>query len=230
MIDWIPLIYDLCVVGLVVYFVSISAHRGFVRTVIEFIGYFLSLMAANYGAKFFSSAIFEKLLRPTVLDTVAKKLTEAGITDIASDVQTILAKVPDMLEDFLAKYGVKEDVLGNFKALANPSQPLPEAITDHVVGPIVVSVVELILFLILISLCFFLVRKFSWTLGGLRKIPIIGPANTILGGVVGALEGLLTVALIANLLNLIITATAGGFQYLNSGIIDQTVLFRRFLL
>lgn len=230
MIDWIPLVYDICVVALVVYFISISAHRGFVRTVIEFIGYFISLMAANFGAKMFSATIFEKLLRPTVLDTVGKKLTEAGITDIAADVQTVLAQVPDMLEDFLRKFGVQEDVLGNFKALANPSQPLPEAITDHVVGPIVISVVELILFVILISLCFFLVRRISRTLGVLRRIPIVGPANTILGGVVGGLEGLLTVVLIANLLNLIIAATAGGFAYLNSGIIDQTVLFRRFLI
>ena len=59
------------------------------------------------------------------------------------------------------------------------TQPLPEAITDHVVAPLVISIVQLILVIVLMSICLFLVRKFAWTLSGLRRIPIIGPANTL---------------------------------------------------
>ena len=223
MTEWIPLLYDLCVVILVIYFISISARRGFVRTVIEFIGYLISFFIANLGANAFSTVIFNNFLRPSVVETVGNKLTEAGITDIAADVQTVLSQVPDALEKFLDTFGSGTDMLAELEALSNSTQPLPEAITDHVVAPLVISIVQM-------SICLFLVRKFAWTLSGLRRIPIIGPANTLLGGVVGAFEGLLTVVLIANLLSLIIAATAGGFAYLNNDIMEQTVLLRRFLI
>ena len=230
MTEWIPLLYDLCVVILVIYFISISARRGFVRTVIEFIGYLISFFIANLGANAFSTVIFNNFLRPSVVETVGNKLTEAGITDIAADVQTVLSQVPDALEKFLDTFGSGTDMLAELESLSNSTQPLPEAITDHVVAPLVISIVQLILFIVLMSICLFLVRKFAWTLSGLRRIPIIGPANTLLGGVVGAFEGLLTVVLIANLLSLIIAATAGGFAYLNNDIMEQTVLLRRFLI
>ena len=60
-------------------------------------------------------------------------------------------------------------------------------------------------------------------------IPIVGPLNSVLGGCVGAVEGVLYLYLMVAIASLVLALTGDSIPYLNRQTLESTWILRLFL-
>ncbi len=75
----------------------------------------------------------------------------------------------------------------------------------------------------------FLTRTVARCFTGLRHVPIVGPLNSVLGGCVGAIEGVLYLYLIVAVVSLILALSGDSIPYLNRQTLENTWFLRLFL-
>lgn len=103
-----------------------------------------------------------------------------------------------------------------------------EDICNVVVRPLAINVIKLILFI----LVYMIVRVAVGLVGKLLKcvnsIPIAGTANKLFGGIVGFVQGTVTVFLIALIMKVIISISSAEMLFINTETINKTHIFRIF--
>ena len=82
----------------------------------------------------------------------------------------------------------------------------------------------------LFTVLMLLVNTIAGLLKSVNFLPVIGSLNEILGGVLGAAQGLLYVFVFASLLWFIVSATGDGMGIISNSEIEKTFLFRWFYL
>lgn len=103
-----------------------------------------------------------------------------------------------------------------------------EAVVDRIIKPQVLSIVQTIAFIAIFIIASGLLGAAAHLLKVVNRIPIIGGANAVLGGVTGLLEALLSIMIICLVTRLIISLSDGGIILLNSEAINSTYIFRYF--
>ena len=127
----------------------------------------------------------------------------------------VIGELPRVLSNSLSFQ--LDQVTSRFETeLATGAMDLTESFTDLILGPTVVGLMQIILFLILFSFLLFLVHVLSGLLRELRHLPVIGPANSFLGGMVGFVEAILLVFAFTTVLHLIFTLTNDSIPWLCS--------------
>lgn len=62
---------------------------------------------------------------------------------------------------------------------------------------------------------------------GVDRIPVLGPVNAALGALLGVVQAGVVIYLLALAVEVVISLTADRLEWLNTGIVDATILFRR---
>ena len=99
-------------------------------------------------------------------------------------------------------------------------------IADQMLYPIIYTLLQALFFLLLFFAIMVIVRSLSKVFRGVRHIPLIGPVNSLLGGVLGLVQAAVVILIVVMALNLIIGVTGDGIPYLNNEAISKTYLFR----
>lgn len=83
-----------------------------------------------------------------------------------------------------------------------------------------------LLFFVIFGAAMTIVRRLSRASSAVKKIPLVGTANTVLGGAAGLIEAGLYIALITALLRIIIGLSGNIIPFVNTETIDNTVFYR----
>lgn len=83
-----------------------------------------------------------------------------------------------------------------------------------------------LLFFVIFGAAMTIVRRLSRASSAVKKIPLVGTANTVLGGAAGLIEAGLYIALITALLRIIIGLSGNIIPFVNTQTIDNTVFYR----
>ena len=94
------------------------------------------------------------------------------------------------------------------------------------IGPVVLFLTTAILFLLLLILLGFLVRYLARLFRFVNDIPLLGPINCILGGVVGLIRGFLVLFVLAVFVDFLCSITNNSWEVLNQSIIQRTFLYQ----
>ena len=65
-------ILDLIVIAIIIVFALISAKKGFVRTIIEIVGFVLVILFANNVSPVLSNVTYDKLIEPAIIESIEK--------------------------------------------------------------------------------------------------------------------------------------------------------------
>lgn len=225
MLEYLPYLYDLAAVVLLLSYIMVSARRGFASTMITFIGYVVALASAKFLSTLMAPAIFDMTLRDGLVTKVQSALTDSpqGI-ELAGMVAGALEALPSYVAGLLDIGGYNAD--GLLAMLVDYPQKAATTLVDEVVAPVVIGLISTVLFFVLFSAIMLVVHSLARFFYGVRSIPVVGPINSLLGGAVGLLTGAICLCVVLVLLEFVLMFTGDALEFFNQDVLDQTYTYR----
>lgn len=220
-------ILDLLIVGIIVLMMWQCARRGFVRTVIELIGYILSLVLAFTLSSVLANFVYKTFLRAALIKTVEGQLTAAASGNVGGAVTGIFDNLPGVVSNAAAGFGVsRESVAQQIEAkISQGAAEAAPAITDFIAQKILVSLLSMIFLFILFIAFMFIVRILAKIINKAFSIPVLGTANRLLGAGIGIFKGLVLVIVLTTVISLILPLTRDGIWFITPEAVDKSLLF-----
>lgn len=159
---------------------------------------------------------------------ISEQIVSSGSADgFLQTLAAVLESIPSYLRNALEFAGLPADL--TLPSIADSTEQLAASIVEQTIGPTCIALFSTIFFLLFFSLFMFLTRIVARCFTGLRHIPIVGPLNSVLGGCVGAVEGVLYLYLMVAIASLVLALTGDSIPYLNRQTLESTWILRLFL-
>lgn len=222
---------DAITVVVIAIFAVASYRKGFLNTIVVLLGSIGAVVASLTYSQPIAELVYKNYLYDKVAAMVAEHLDEFT----AMDMQAFAVGMQELAEELPAflSLAIKSE-LGRYaeqwyqQILSGGSATITAAIANTIVAPIAIGLLRVIVFFVLFSVLMLLVKTVAKLLRTVNYLPLIGTLNVLLGGVLGALQGMLYMFVISAVLWFVLLASGGEFGPVTSDIIDQTILFRYF--
>lgn len=219
----ISILLDVILVVLLCYCAYAGYKGGFLKTIVKFVGYISAVLIAFIGSRLLSTFLCE-MSRDFLLNFSIKHLGDVQNGTPAQAVEKMYASMPKFITNAARFFfGSSEDIT---QKLAEGSQSAAEGITDLILMPIVEILLQTILFLIILGICMFLVRRIVKASSIIRRIPLLGSVNALFGGVLGLAQGALIIIILVGILNFAVAVTGWDQTWFTPEMIEKTYLFR----
>lgn len=203
-----PYIIDIIFILILAVVVITSVKKGFIVSLFELVGTIASFVAARLLSDSLAQPVFEKFVSPGAEKLLAQNLGDVATTDYGAQIEGAINSIPDFFASILSLMGIEKEALIEKVASSEfASGSLLDSLMESVVTPLGTAVVQFILFAVLVALITLVLRVLVRLLDKIiKKIPAIKQMNSALGGVVGAIRGVLIIVIISLLL-----AVGAGF-------------------
>lgn len=214
-------VLDLIVLAIIAVFALLSAKKGFVRTIIEIVGFVLVILLANNLSPQISDYTYDKLVEPAIVSSVENMQVGENITNLSVD------NMPSFVGKIL---GSNFDISG-FESIINENinNGVKSAVTSAsqtVVKPIVTGIFDLVFTLIITVILLAVVNIVAKLVNKLFSFSLVGKANKILGAILGIIKGVAISAIICTIISLIVPLTKEGFLIFTQSNIDSSLIFK----
>ncbi|MBR6608599.1 MAG: CvpA family protein [Oscillospiraceae bacterium] len=191
---------------------------GFFTSVIRLIGNLGSLFGAWYVASTYSQPIFDSLLRNSLITRSYSYLQQtARNIDIETALSSVIGKWP---QEFVNT--ILQKTQDSLSVLLSPDMDSAVFLVDQFIAPIVVACISVVIFIVLFIairvVCALLAKMFKTV----NKVPILGFANRLAGGLSGFVIGGVNIILLSFLFSIIVIITGDSLSWLNSQVISQS--------
>ena len=203
-------LYDLLFVVVLILTASSGWRRGFVSSLMLLIGGVAGIFGAVLVARTAGPVIYNDYVGASIAEKVSATLAESG-GDAAAAVQS-LTFLPESIRQTLV------DTMTEITGEATPH-------VIEVLEPIVLPLIQVILFLVVCVAVRWLFRALAWALRGCKSIPLVGSLNRLLGLVLGALTGVLNCWLLSLGLWLAGMLANGQVEFLRSSVMGQSLIY-----
>ncbi|MCD8106638.1 MAG: CvpA family protein [Oscillospiraceae bacterium] len=200
-----------------------------------------ALTDGDYGTTVSDSEIGDLISEASdFFNELAETLRENGSQDsattiatgvessVTSEIESILFSdyIINALETLGAATGDMSEVVTVF--LTGSAEETAATAEEEIVRPIIELALKIVVFLVLLFILRLVINPVSNLFKFANKIPVIGPLNVLLGAVLGAVEGLITVYGLALLIRLVVNVSGDSLIFLNTDTIELTYIFRYF--
>lgn len=203
-------LYDLLFVVVLILTASSGWRRGFLSSLMLLIGGVAGIFGAVLVARTAGPVIYNDYVGASIAEKVSAALAESG-GDAAAAVQS-LTFLPESIRQTLV------DTMTEITGEATPH-------VIEVLEPIVLPLIQVILFLVVCVAVRWLFRALAWALRGCNSIPLVGSLNRLLGLVLGALTGVLNCWLLSLGLWLAGMLANGQVEFLRSSVMEQSFIY-----
>ncbi len=216
------LILDGAVVLVMLIFIGIGIHRGAVRTVVEFAGFFAALIAAAVISNAVTVPLYEAWVRPAVLETMGNALT-----DIATGSADPLTALTEKMPEFVVRYFENSSLEQNLsQALTAGAADGAQLLTDNVVAPVVQLLIRVLVAVVTFVVVLWLSRLIAGAADLVAKLPVLHQLNQGLGAVCGAAKGLIVVFVAVALIMALLPFLPEN-EFLTAGNIEESMIFQK---
>ena len=216
-----------------------SWRRGFVASFIRLVGTAAGFLLASFLSGPVSERLYGSLLEERVEQYVGDTLLAPGspLLEALAGLDQAGSAAIQAVSGFLAQQGLDfyspqdagqmgTDILD--RITQGGSDPAA-AITQVAVTPLVMTVLETAIFFLLLFLTGILVRMAVRVGLGVNRIPLVGGMNRLAGLLCGAVYALLVGYVVSMGLLLLAGLGKNQWDHLNSDVLQETFLIRRFL-
>ncbi len=215
---------------IVALFIFLGVRRGAARSLLMLAASAGAAVLAYWLAPWLARAIYDNSIHDTVLRNLEKLLSEHG-ADYAA--RHSMEALPDgargLAGFFCGIFGASSsDVQGRLVISSDHTEQAAQAM-EKPLGDLITVLISALLMVVLFTVFAIALRLLARVVLGFFEIPVIRQLNHILGGVLGALEGLLAVFLLANLLCLLISYSNPQLmenKTVFGGVFNALLLFR----
>ena len=221
------IILDLIVLAIIVITVLMSAKRGFVRTLIELLGFIAAVFISFTISTPLANSTYDKIIEPSILSTVTSTVDTAADNSAAAAVDSFWNEIPGWIKGGIEKAGIsKESLDGSITAnIGNGVQSAVESTSQNVIKPAVTSTLALIYQVISLIVLMALVKPLAKLINKLFSFSVIGTANRVLGGVVGVPKGVIYAVAFCLLITLAVSFTQNGFLIFTGEAMKKSLFF-----
>lgn len=215
------IILDLIVVAIIAVMVFISAKHGFVRTLIEVVGFVAALFVAFTFSTPIANVTYDKIIAPAVVTAVEGAANDA--TQSAAD--AVMTKVPSFISNNAESFGLSSEQLSQKISDGVNISETAANISDNLIKPIAVKVLGLVISTIMIVVLLFVVNTLAKLLNKVFSFSLVGKLNRTLGGVVGFFKGILIATVFCMIVGVIVSFTNNGFLIFTRESIEASTIF-----
>lgn len=217
-------ILDILLLAVFALTIIVCAQRGFVRTVLSMLSVLLALALAVALSRASAPILYDAFVEQPATQLVEKQIDET--IDIDGTKQQAIAVIEDLplgLRELAAAIGVDFDALMreiNEKNVA--SSNIAHRLTEGIVKPIALPILQTLSFFAYYIVLSLLLRLAIRLLDKFTRLPVLKSANKLLGGLLGAVKGILYLILICTVLRLL--ASFAAESTLAQAVTDSTVV------
>lgn len=216
------LVLDGAVLLVMLIFIGIGIHRGAVRTIVEFVGFFAALAAAAIVSNAVTVPLYETWVSPVVLETMTNALS-----DIAAGSADPLAALTEKMPEFVVRYFESSHLQQNLsQALTLGAAEGAQMLADSVVAPVVQLLIRVLVAVVTFIVATWLIRLIAGAADLVAKLPVLHQLNQGLGAVCGAAKGLIIVFVAAALLKALLPFLPEN-EFLTAGHIEESMIFQK---
>ncbi len=210
---WIAFLLDACVILLVVIMIVFGMKKGFFASLIGLISSLLSVFAAALLTGPVSTFVYENavhgMLQSNVAGYIESNVTLPAGAAVSQFIDAMVEALRGMSIPFINLGQVTAEDLG---VNAASMEEVATNLVNNVIGPQVQALLNIVVFVVLFLILGILVRVVAKALSRtLNMLPLVGTANRLLGGVLGACKGIILCYLLVTVLKLLMNYFGTGF-------------------
>lgn len=219
--SYIWIFWDLLAVGIFFHCVRKCARNGFVSTIIGFLIYIVAAYVAAKTYLLLADFIYENVVRDAVQHVLVRSFDDMinGIGSAQNPFQAIPAALRILI-------GFKSGEVASITS--TDASDMAGQVIDMALKNPMTSILHGAGFLLIFTLVAYVMRYIARLFTGINRVPVIGTLNTVAGGIVGVLEGLLKLFISGFILRILISVSGEVWWWLNSGVIQNTYIWRLF--
>lgn len=219
-------ILDLLVLLIIVLFIFLSAKKGFVRTLIEIVGFVLVILLANAISRPLADITYDKAVEPAIV----KSVEGIASKDIAEVSDKVYHNVPSLLQNVLNEGNVYNNLKASLSEnIDNGVETAVVNASKKVLKPVAASVLSMIFSILITIILLFVVGIIAKLVNKLFSFSFVGTANKVLGGVLGIVKGTGVASIVCTVLAVAVSLT-GGFFIFKPDVIEKTFLFKMLII
>ena len=224
------IVLDIIILAVVAFFIVLSAKRGFVKTLIGFLGTFAALILSVVGSWVVSDLVYGNFIKPDIESKLESAFSESS--ENLGTTALIINSAVNVLPDYIVSMAEsenrfsdleKEDNLGKLTTSASSAA---EIITETVVKPCVTGIIQSVSMMVLFIIGIIAVKLISNAMSSLFSGKLLGGVNSFLGGVIGLPEGLLFAIVFTWVIGYLVGVTENGIFGLTETVTDETYIFK----
>lgn len=198
---------DISLIAVFIITVIISVKKGLIKSLIGLVGNLLAAVAALVFSAPFGSYISTNFLFSPMRQWMVNMLsptaqgTAASISNLNFD--ELFSDMPKFFSDIISGLGLNSaDLAEKYNALkVNGADEAKSAIIDVMVTPMADLCGRIIAFIVIFVLALIAIRIIVWLLDFIVELPVLRQLNKLGGGIIGALNGVLIVCLLAGIIS-----------------------------
>lgn len=218
-------VYDIILILVIFTFFISGMRRGFLRSIISLVGNILSIVLAGFLASYFSEWIFDIFMRPNITTKVYNVLQDTIGQDLQTRNQAIFSIFPSFVSNSLSCYGLSAQSINSSISSASQSTALQVV---NAIAPIIVNFMRTIIFTILVILLSFVVRRITWMVGRIARLPILKQIDQLLGGFLGLIKCALFIFVFCTIIYIMVPMLENTPELLSRKTINATYVFKYF--
>lgn len=207
-------ILDLIVLVIIVLFVIFSVKKGFVKTLIEFVGLLLAIYLSITISSPLSNFVYDKAVEPTVSVAIGTAIENTGNAAETTIKEAVYNSLPGFISNNI---DLSQIEIGSGETAA-------QDICDNLVKPLSISFFKALFTLVLFIVLNIVVKLLAKIINKIFSFRILGTLNRVLGGVLGLIKGIIFAVIFVIVTQILISLT-GGFFIFTKEAVDASVIF-----
>ncbi|MCI9510006.1 MAG: hypothetical protein HFF10_09755 [Angelakisella sp.] len=232
------LIYDLVLGLLLLSILYRSWRQGFIASFIRLAGTAAGFLVASFLSRPMAEKLYDGLLAKKVEAYVADTLLapDSPLSSALAGLDQAGSAALHLVTQFLSERGLDFYTAGDagemgekiLSGILNGTDPAA-TVAQVVIKPMALTILQTVIFFVILTLAGMVVRAITRVGLGVNHIPLVGGLNRLAGLACGAVYALLLGYVIASALLLLAGLGQNQWDWLNSGILRDTVLIRGLL-
>lgn len=217
------IVIDLILLAVILVFTLISAKRGFVKVLVETVGFVAAIIVAFTISTPLAEVTYDKIIEPPVVKAAVNAVGESAEHEAWNALPEFL-----MNNDFFGEEinAFTQKISEN---IAEGTETAVKTASQEIVKPIAVKIFGLLYSVILVLVLSILVKFLAKLINGMFSFSVVGTLNRTLGGVLGAVKGIIIAIVICMVISLIISFTGKPLFIFTEENISNTYIFKLFI-
>lgn len=224
------MISTIIIILLLLLFIVLGVHRGAAKTILSFAAMIAASMLSHYFSSLLAQAVYDSFIKAQVIQKLETTVAQQGVDyAVQNSMQALPAPLAALVRFFTGLFGTSPEAMQGRMVLPGDQTGEIARSIEKPLGEMAVLMLSAVFSIVLFLLLWLILRLIINQVARVFNLPVIRQIDAVLGGVFGALEGIVMVFFLANLLYLllsIINPVALDNRTLFGGLFNALLIFK----